>query len=371
MAQVQAEKKAHAVHPPEERVSREELRTQPPRILLTNVKQLELLLTRQQDVELFDGARLDYLVFDEAHTFRGANGAETACLVRRLRAYCGKENTTTCIATSATLADPERGPAAAKDFAARFFGVSREQVELVTEEYEGEDWAAQRMVPPTPRSSPRTFLKSVLEAVEIDGPQAGAAVRLAYRLIVDADIDESRWPESLYDHLAANELVYQIAQALKTPRPLGDLLQDLERNIGRSVAEEELLAWLALGAAARRDGRPLLRPVVHAFVRGIEGAVVTFPPAEERPELWLSAEAARQNSPSGQIYPLPVLTCNTCGQHYFELWVKDFQFSGPSPGGGESTNEGRGRIWPPLGKPVHSALRILSQCRQIVSCEFF
>jgi hypothetical protein len=359
LAQVQAEKKSHAVHPPEERVSREELRTQPPRILLTNVKQLELLLTRQQDVELFDGARLEYLVFDEAHTFRGANGAETACLVRRLRAYCGQGNATTCIATSATLLDKERGPEAARDFAARFFGVPREKVEMVTEDYEGEDWASQRTVPPIPRSSPRTFLKSVLEAVEIDGPQAGAAVRLAYRLIVDADIDESRWPESLYDHLAANELVFQISQALRTPRPLGDLLQDLERSVGRPVAEEELLAWLALGAAARRGGRPLLRPVVHAFVRGVEGAVVTFPSAEERPQLWLSAEEARQNSPNGQTYPLPVLTCNTCGQHYFEQWVKDFQFAGPSPGGGESANEGRGRVWPPLAKSLSGNRAVL------------
>ena len=56
-----------------------------PRILLTNVKQLERLLTRQRDVELFTDARLDFLVFDEAHTFAGAHGAETACLIRRLR----------------------------------------------------------------------------------------------------------------------------------------------------------------------------------------------------------------------------------------------------------------------------------------------
>ncbi len=30
-----------------------------------NVKRLELLLTRHLDVELFDGARLEFLVFDE------------------------------------------------------------------------------------------------------------------------------------------------------------------------------------------------------------------------------------------------------------------------------------------------------------------
>ena len=33
-----------------------------PRILLTNVKQLELLLTRQRDVELFENAGLDFLL---------------------------------------------------------------------------------------------------------------------------------------------------------------------------------------------------------------------------------------------------------------------------------------------------------------------
>jgi len=87
-----------AVHPPEECVSREEMRTKAPRILLTNAKQLELLLTRQQDIELFNDARLDFLVVDEAHTFSGANGAETACLLRRLRSFCGKTaEETVCI----------------------------------------------------------------------------------------------------------------------------------------------------------------------------------------------------------------------------------------------------------------------------------
>ena len=97
-----------AVHPAEEVCSRERMRTpgSQPRILLTNVKQLELLLTRQMDVELFAGARLDFLVFDEAHTFTGINGAETACLIRRLRRFCGRDaDQTTCVATSATIVD--------------------------------------------------------------------------------------------------------------------------------------------------------------------------------------------------------------------------------------------------------------------------
>ena len=125
LKRVREEGSGETVYPAEEVCSREMMRTagRQPRILLTNVKQLELLLTRQQDIELFSAARLDYLVFDEAHTFTGAMGAETACLIRRLRAFCDSgPGDTTCIATSATIVDHD-DPDAACNFAARFFGV--------------------------------------------------------------------------------------------------------------------------------------------------------------------------------------------------------------------------------------------------------
>jgi ATP-dependent helicase YprA (DUF1998 family) len=338
----------YAIHPSEEVCSRETMRTagQQPRILLTNVKQLELLLTRQQDVELFEGARLDFLVFDEAHTYRGAAGAETACLVRRLRAFCGKQaSETVCVATSATLADPERGPEAALEFATRFFGVAKDDVVLVREEYEPDLWAERRRVPRPLPGDPREHLKNVLDAVE-EGDNAWRTVRLAYRGMTGETLPEENWREALYDALAANELVYQIADALKGPRALADLLRDLEERIGRAVPEEELLAWLALGATARKFERPLLRPVVHAFIRGVAGAVVTFPPGEDRPRLWLSAEDAKEEEEN--LYPLRVLSCNTCGQHYFEHHVKDFEFLGKMPGGGEALGESY--MWPALDK---------------------
>ena len=131
-----AAKSGESVFPAEEACSREAMRPAggQPRILLTNVKQLELLLTRQRDAELFQGARLDYLVFDEAHTFTGAMGAETACLIRRLRAFCGRQAAdTVCVATSATIVDAGR-PEAARVFASRFFGVPEESVETVAED---------------------------------------------------------------------------------------------------------------------------------------------------------------------------------------------------------------------------------------------
>ncbi len=54
----------------------------------------------------FADPRLDFLVFDEAHTFTGAMGAETAGLIRRLPAFCNVDpGHTTCVATSATIVD--------------------------------------------------------------------------------------------------------------------------------------------------------------------------------------------------------------------------------------------------------------------------
>ena len=158
LGRARREGSGETIYPPEEVCSREMMRTagRQPRILLTNVKQLELLLTRQQDIELFTDARLDFLVFDEAHTFKGALGAETACLIRRLRAFCNAEPShTTCVATSATIVDRD-APEASRKFAARFFGVSPETVTTVGEDYEAEVWAEPRTLPPRPSEGIRS-----------------------------------------------------------------------------------------------------------------------------------------------------------------------------------------------------------------------
>jgi hypothetical protein len=366
------EKQPHAVHPPEERVARDEMRTpgKQPRILLTNVKQLELLLTRHQDVELFDGARLEFFVFDEAHTLSGAAGAEAACLVRRLRAYCGPGPTqTACVATSATIADPERGPEAGCEFAARFFGVPAASVTLVGEEYEPDVWAGARRLPELLPGDPGVRLRTVLDAVaavEGDGPPE-AAVRTLQRVfeaMTGARLDFAAWKEDLYDRLATNELVYQIAEALRPSRPLSDLVRELAGKVGRSVPEEEVLAWLALAAISRKEGRPLLRPVVHAFVRGVGGAVVTFPADQPGPRLWLSAEDATADG--GDLYRLPVMSCTTCGQHYFAHHVADFTFSERVPQGGEAVEDRL--IWRPLD-PARGGQRVVLVDRLVTDAD--
>ena len=67
---------------------RQEMRRNPPHILLTNYMMLEYLLVRPADRDgIFANHRCRFLVLDEVHTYRGTLGSNIALLVRRLRTH--------------------------------------------------------------------------------------------------------------------------------------------------------------------------------------------------------------------------------------------------------------------------------------------
>lgn len=113
-----------------ELIFREEMRSTPPHILLTNYSMLEYLLIRPDDSPLFDGgrgARWQFIVLDEAHQYRGAKGMEMGMLIRRLKQRLiasGRSEPFRCIATSATLSsgEGEGDKTAVAEFAAELFG---------------------------------------------------------------------------------------------------------------------------------------------------------------------------------------------------------------------------------------------------------
>ena len=88
--------------PPNRLNHREQIRSNPPQVLVTNFSMLEYLLERPVDAPIFENARLKFLVLDEAHAYRGIQATEIAFLVRRLKDRLRIENLT-CIGTSATL----------------------------------------------------------------------------------------------------------------------------------------------------------------------------------------------------------------------------------------------------------------------------
>ena len=90
-------------------LTREEIRKNPPHILITNYSMLEFLLLRPKDLDIFSSENAKwwkFLVLDEAHVYNGALAIEIAMLIRKLKLALNKnDNSLQCIATSATIVD--------------------------------------------------------------------------------------------------------------------------------------------------------------------------------------------------------------------------------------------------------------------------
>lgn len=101
------------------------LQRQPPDILLTNYRMLDLLLVRPKDRGLWFKNKpgvLRYLVLDELHTYDGAQGTDVACLIRRLGARLGSMENLCAVGTSATvMGDKASGHSELLAFASRVF----------------------------------------------------------------------------------------------------------------------------------------------------------------------------------------------------------------------------------------------------------
>jgi hypothetical protein len=105
----------------------------PPDVLLTNYMMLELLLTRAAEEQLRHSIfkTLEFLAFDELHTYRGRQGADVSYLIRRIKALA--QSSVMCMGTSATMssrgtfADQKK---AVSEVATKIFGepISAEQV---------------------------------------------------------------------------------------------------------------------------------------------------------------------------------------------------------------------------------------------------
>lgn len=84
--------------------TRNRIKTEVPDIILTNYMMLELIMTRQSEQWMRDSmsTNLQFLVFDELHTYRGRQGSDVSMLIRRIKHLAKNEIVT--IGTSATMA---------------------------------------------------------------------------------------------------------------------------------------------------------------------------------------------------------------------------------------------------------------------------
>ncbi|QJY49845.1 DEAD/DEAH box helicase [Pseudonocardia broussonetiae] len=250
------------------------MRADPPDILLTNYKMLDMLLLRSEDVPLFAGAEesLRYLVLDEFHTYDGAQGTDVAMLLRRLGAALGVTTddrplgAITPVATSATLGGGPDGAPALRRFAETVFGLPFDEDALVGEDrLTVDEWAGTDTYGPVP------LLDEVTSALRECSSHA-EQLAVGRRLFLGSPAAN---PGRAGELLRAHPLTRTLLGLTAVPRPLGELAADLEPSWGatsgqRAEAGRHAVAlFLALLSQARDGDRPLLGVDVQLWIREV------------------------------------------------------------------------------------------------------
>ncbi len=279
---------------------RAEIWANPPDIILTNYVMLELMLTRNAEASLMKAARgLQFLVFDELHTYRGRQGSDVAMLIRRVRDQLDAPNVQ-CIGTSATIAgtgDEDPRVAVAK-YASRVFGISLQPENVIQE-------TLQRATPELP---------------------AGAAKILKERLAKGPigefkDDPLAAWMES---KLGIQEKKGRLVRA--TPRPitgetgLGKELANFT-GIPREQAEAALRNVLMASYEAARKGDAVGRAFafrLHQFITRGGTPHVTLAPQATR-NISMAGQPRDPSNPAHWMFPL--VFCRECGKEYLVAWA--------------------------------------------------
>lgn len=347
-------KSSEVACPFEERITEQEMAASPPRILLTNFNQLEILLTRGRDLGMFVDAPLKYLVFDEAHTYTGVKGAEVSLLIRRLRTFAGKSHDeVTCIGSSATIYD-EEDPEAGKHFASRFFGVASNKVALVEETFEDRKWNEPLFDHPPFSSGDPAFLDMLLKMLDENDVESisSAVQQLAGQAIQLSD----NWRNELYEFFRQSRYVKTIFENLQSTTHLDEAIDLIMNLLGRTSqdsdsAKIELLSILALCAIAAKDDDPLLKPKLHFFVHGLQGAtgLLNELNGETSIDFYMSPDLAMEaNEDRMPAAFYPITTCRVCGQHAMTTHLENFTIDH-----GEATEgsaEGENVYWQPVAE---------------------
>ncbi|MGV0380618.1 DEAD/DEAH box helicase [Corynebacterium lehmanniae] len=271
---------------------RDQMRADPPDILLTNYKMLDQLLLREEDREIWkrSATSLQYLVLDEFHTYDGAQGTDVALLLRRLglmlkahqpEGFLGEYASNplgrvTPVATSATLGGKD-DTQKVLDFAGTIFGEQFSADALVGERtLTYEQWVDE--IAGMFGSHSPTPLPDIDQIKQINSAIADDASGRDYADVVLEVFRTQLWDagETLEEIIAAyavHPLTRALLEAAKNAAPLIQREGEKETTVPAAVLGEIVVRSLKEGPA-REFVTHLLTAVAH--VRALAGEKYGF-----------------------------------------------------------------------------------------------
>ena len=278
----------------------------PPDILITNYKMLDYLLVRPGDVKLWQQngpETLRYLVVDELHSFDGAQGADLACLIRRIKTRLRTpQRQLICVGTSATLGDG--GTADLTSYATEVFGEPFDDGCVVGESVQTTDeFLAGKLV--TRFQVPPIEALEAMNAAGYAGPEEYAAAQ--ERLWMgerSADLGEA-----LQQHWFLRNLLTILGARAVHLTDLRDELRKRVPSFGRAdeaYLDRLLGSFLTLVSRARVNGRPLVQVRMQLWLRELRRMVA---PVRRDSALAFADDL----KPEELKRSLPLLHCRECG----------------------------------------------------------
>jgi hypothetical protein len=311
-----------------ELLTRHEIQQHCPDVLITNYSMLEYMLLRPIERNIFSQTKRwlhsnkenhFILVLDEAHTYRGAAGAEVALLVRRLQARLEiPRERFRCILTSASLGNTQDARLATVQFARDLTGLSpasSHQIILIA----GTDEKRSGARPATAQEANAlaAFQLSAFQNYATDRGAATAALAQIGQALGWPSLDghDVSLQQYVFDRLSGwGPVELLIKEISGHATRFEDLAQTLvpecdDDDIRRSATE----ALLALGTFARRtkDDRVLVPTRLHLFYRGLPGLFACTNRA-------CSSRLVADPSRLGKLHTEPLVQCE-CGARVFEV----------------------------------------------------
>lgn len=314
---------------PNEIISREAIRENPPNILLTNYSMLEYLLLRPEDAPLFGGvfgANWRHIAIDEAHVYSGALGTEIAYLLRRVKARIESETGELpklhCYATSATIGSEEDMPKVAtfaQDLFGEAFSSDPANLDVITSEKDQPQDALDEK--PWGKLSLDTWVElrkelSDPESVNVEDIRNALAFGGAPEEAV-ARLDGESPLMGLGKVLLGESSTAKLVRRCENLFDLTDLESIEELEIEGLTGDKRGVVILTamvevLSSAQRSKDVPILTSRYHSFLRAPEGIYLNLHTRKLTPHKTIAEHYDDENDTP--VYEVSV--CRHCGQAY-------------------------------------------------------
>lgn len=310
-----------------ELLSRQEMQSTAPDLLVTNYSMLEYMSLRPIEKPIFDQtanwlacdkANRFIVVLDEAHMYRGSSGAEVAYLLRRLHSRLGvSRDRVQYVLTSASLGSGEEAERRTRSFAADLTGLKAAQKQFTLIGGVPEKKKNERVCTPQEARALAEYDYSTLHKTYESVENAVAAFKnLCRRLGRESSShasDESTLKDEVYGWLTSFGPAALCANLITSrPHALGAIAKVVfPAGDASDQALESLLALMSYGR--ERGTNRVFAPVrSHLFFRGLPGLFVCSNPR------CTARKTVEGQIRLGRLFSTPQLRCE-CGGRVFEL----------------------------------------------------